>query len=249
MKLVVIGDIHGEKYWENVTKREYDSDVFIFIGDYFDSFNISYEEQVSNFKDIMSFKELEENTGKKVITLIGNHDYHYLPYIDYNLTSGYQYDKAIILKDLLSGYADKLDICYKIDNLLFSHAGISEEFLNISYGISNWSTKNIDYVVKDLFNYKPNMFKFSSGYETNYHKVDPSGNNTWQCPLWIRPQALMEANKGGRIEQDYIQIFGHTPHNKGIDVNSRYINIDTLHKYGNLQYITIEDGVITLKNI
>lgn len=51
----------------------------IFIGDYFDSHDeYSTVEQIQNFKDIIEYKT---NSTKKVIMLIGNHDYHYFPEI------------------------------------------------------------------------------------------------------------------------------------------------------------------------
>lgn len=249
MKTVAIGDVHGTRYWEEVVQQESDADTFVFVGDYFDSFDIPYREQVSNFRGIMSFKQLEEDAGKKVVTLIGNHDYHYLPYINETNTSGFQHSKAILLKELLSEYIDGLDMCYCVDGLLFSHAGVSEEFLNRHYGIGNWSAAQIQRDVTNLFNYKPQTFSFSNEAMKLSQYPDPSGNDTWQGPLWIRPRALMEANEGGNLEQQYIQIFGHTAHTEDIDVSGRYINIDSLHSYGKKQYIVVEDGKIQLKQL
>jgi predicted phosphodiesterase len=40
MKIVAIGDIHGRDYWKQIIEQEQDADVFVFVGDYFDSFTI-----------------------------------------------------------------------------------------------------------------------------------------------------------------------------------------------------------------
>ena len=38
-KTIIIGDIHGRDIWKNIVAQE-QADRVIFIGDYFDSFNI-----------------------------------------------------------------------------------------------------------------------------------------------------------------------------------------------------------------
>lgn len=55
MKTVVIGDIHGRSIWKLIVNIE-NPDRIIFIGDYFDSFNIKGEEQLNNFLDIIEYK-------------------------------------------------------------------------------------------------------------------------------------------------------------------------------------------------
>ena len=56
MKTVVIGDIHGRSVWKLIVNME-KPDKVIFIGDYFDSFDIKGVDQLSNFQDIIAFKE------------------------------------------------------------------------------------------------------------------------------------------------------------------------------------------------
>ena len=53
MKTVVIGDVHGRSLWKLIVNQEQDADRIIFIGDYFDSFDIKGEEQLNNFLDII----------------------------------------------------------------------------------------------------------------------------------------------------------------------------------------------------
>jgi predicted phosphodiesterase len=75
-KILVIPDIHGRDYWKKVVNQHIDDvDQIVFLGDYFDSFDIKPLFQIHNFKEIM---EIRKMFSDKVITLIGNHDYHYL---------------------------------------------------------------------------------------------------------------------------------------------------------------------------
>ena len=50
-KTIVIGDIHGRDIWKSIVAQE-NPDRVIFIGDYFDSFNIESVTQQHNFKEI-----------------------------------------------------------------------------------------------------------------------------------------------------------------------------------------------------
>ena len=52
MKTIVIGDIHGRDVWKKIVEHE-NADKVIFIGDYFDSFDIPSSDQINNFLDII----------------------------------------------------------------------------------------------------------------------------------------------------------------------------------------------------
>ena len=58
MKIVVISDVHGRDLWKKQVEEE--ADLYIFLGDYFDSFDIPHEIQISNFLDIKKFYEDKE---------------------------------------------------------------------------------------------------------------------------------------------------------------------------------------------
>ena len=77
MKTVIIGDTHGRDVWKSIVGYE-KADRVIFVGDYFDSFDIPYDVQINNFLDIVAYKE---SGLAEVILLIGNHDYHYLLFV------------------------------------------------------------------------------------------------------------------------------------------------------------------------
>ena len=76
MKTVFIGDTHGRDLWKQIVEVESDADKIIFLGDYFDSFDISGVVQLHNFNEIVEFKK---NSDKEIVLLFGNHDHHYAP--------------------------------------------------------------------------------------------------------------------------------------------------------------------------
>ncbi len=68
MKLVAIGDIHGRDIWKQIVETEQPNTV-VFVGDYFDSFDIPGKVQIDNFKNIIQWKH--DNPQCKVVLLIG----------------------------------------------------------------------------------------------------------------------------------------------------------------------------------
>jgi len=245
MKTVVVGDVHGRSVWKLIVNQE-QPDRVIFIGDYFDSWDIPGLEQIYNFKEILEYKEtsysrvgtLEEHKTD-VILLIGNHDHHYFPEIGNTGTSGYQYGIAPNITQVLDENRRHLQMAYSFDNFLFTHAGVSPVFMDNTFGEDGWNKDNVVKLLNDKMIYQPKTFEFNG--------MESSGNNTTQTPIWIRPSSLMSANKKHKkgLKNDYIQIVGHTQMKKldlvGSDkyTGGRYCFIDTLDTSG--QYLIIED--------
>ena len=119
MKIIIISDLHGHESWKDiVSKEENNSDLWIFMGDYFDSKTIPAQQQIENFKDIIDFKKEHLD---KVILLWGNHSHHYLRGNKKQYT-GYQGLHAIEIGELLNKALSEnlIQICYKVENFLFS---------------------------------------------------------------------------------------------------------------------------------
>jgi len=195
MKLVAIGDIHGRDIWKQIVETEQPNTV-IFVGDYFDSFDIPGEDQITNFKNIIRWKL--NNPQCQVIMLIGNHDFHYMTACN-EYYSGFQRDLYIPIGQALEENKHYLRAAYRCDDLVFSHAGITPEFL-INNG---WEEQDIVEFVNDLWYYRPHKFKFvdnKDGYS------DPYGDDEFQGPLWIRPRSLMKACQ--EVKKTMIQVVG-----------------------------------------
>jgi hypothetical protein len=250
MKLVAIGDIHGRDLWKQIVAQEQDADMFVFVGDYFDSFTVKGLDQINNFLDIIEFKK----TSKvPVVLLIGNHDYHYYPGIEDSGTSGYQTLMAPSIKAAINDNKEHLQVVFKFNEFVFSHAGLSSEWLDDTF--VKWDLDTVDSAVNDLLTYQPNKIAYRSFKYYNYG--DPNeqavlasgyGDENFQGPIWIRPKSLMRANYD-TLRNQIIQVVGHTPQKqidiKGMSTGGRYYFIDTL-EYNQGQYLIVKDGVVSL---
>ena len=232
MKTIFLGDTHGRSLWKDIVQKEA-PDRVVFIGDYFDSFDIGSAEQQFNFKEIIKFKE---NNECEVIMLVGNHDYHYYP--GGETYSGYQHGAAPAIRQLLEDNKHHLQMCYQLDNILCSHAGIGHNWLVEQ---EKYESGSIADFVNSIWNYKPNRFIF--------YGLDPYGDSKTQTPIWIRPKALMNVNYN-TLRTQVIQIVGHTQVKK-LDLDGsqksaggRYYLIDCQDSTG--EYLVIQDGELSV---
>ena len=245
MKLVAIGDIHGRDIWKQIVAKEHDADEFVFVGDYFDSFTVKGPDQINNFLDIIEFKK---QSKVPVTLLIGNHDHHYYPGVDDSGTSGYQTLLAPSIKHVVGDNKQYLQAAYQVGEFVFTHAGLSSEWLDDS--IEGWNVDNVVEKVNELFQYQPNKIAYRSYKQVGdqVYGAQGYGNETFQGPLWIRPSALMNANKK-TLRKKIIQVVGHTPQDnidiEGKATGGRYYFIDTL-EYNQGQYLIVTDGVVSL---
>jgi hypothetical protein len=243
-KTIVIGDLHGRSNWKLAIHQE-NPDRVIFIGDYFDSFEISGVEQIHNFKEIIEYKKT--NPQVEVIMLIGNHDHHYFPEVGYTGTSGYQSGVGHAITQVIDENRHHLQMAYGFGEYLFTHAGVSPRFMDQVFGPNDWSKENVVVDLNELFRYKPKSFEFNG--------FDPYGDSQEQTPIWIRPGSLMSINKKHEkgLKKDYIQIVGHTQMKKldilGSDkyTGGRYYFIDTMETSGD--YLIIEDGKLRTNSV
>ena len=221
MKTVVIGDIHGRSIWKLIVNME-NPDRVIFIGDYFDSFDIKGTEQLDNFLDIIEYKK---TSGKEVILLVGNHDHHYYPEIGDTGTSGYQSIFSYQISPVLDANREHLQVTYQMDEFLFTHAGVSSVFMDEVFGVDGWKIETLAEQLNEMFIYRPGVFSFNG--------LDPYGDDTYQTPLWIRPRSLMKANKNTLRTRFSQKAAG-----------GRYYLIDTLGSTG--EYLVIQDGELSV---
>lgn len=235
IRIIVIGDLHGKPIWKDIINKEFFTYI-IFLGDYFDCYDeYTAAEQIYNFKEIIEFKKLNP---EKVILLIGNHDHHYFRGMKGN-TAGFQIKHAIFIQEVLEENMKYMQMAKSINNFLFSHAGITPDFLNDVYGRDGWNIENLENDINDLWKYKPKSFMF------NNECSNPYGDDINQSPIWIRPRSLMRSAKD--FKKRWIQIVGHTVQNKidikGKATGGRYYFIDTLGTSS--EYLIIEDKKIT----
>ena len=217
-KIVVIGDIHGCNKWKNIVHMHPDANEFIFIGDYFDSFTRSHAECISNFKEIIKWKE---STDVKVIMLIGNHDFHYMSECG-GRYGGWSAWHAAEIGELLRVNKHHLQTAYQSGKYLFTHAGVSKQWYEANFQEAG----NISDQINDLWSYDKRPF--------NHSGMEMYGNYDGEGPMWIRPQAL----RRNPLNDTIIQVVGHT-NMKVIDFDDNHYFIDTLPN----EYLVISDLV------
>jgi predicted MPP superfamily phosphohydrolase len=231
MKIVALGDTHGRDIWKTIIKIENDFDKFVFIGDYFDTRDdINASIQIQNFKEILEFKK--ENPDK-VVLLIGNHDFHYLKGCG-ETYSGYQQYAAMDINEVLQPAltSEHLQICYVYDDLIFSHAGLTNTWCETN----EIDLYNIENSVNTTFMKKMEAFRFEYG-----ENLDRSGNDVTQSPIWVRiPSLLKDMVKG------FTYIIGHTTI-KELHMANNIIAIDCLGT--SKEYLVIKDGEAFAKKI
>jgi hypothetical protein len=234
MKTVILGDTHGRPHWKQIVASE-SPDRVIFIGDYFDSFDNTAVEQMHNFQEIIDWKQSGQS---EVIMLIGNHDYHYMRGVT-QYYSGYQSGARPAIEQLLYENRQHMQMCYQMGDFLFTHAGVSYDWLKINKW-EGW--ESVEEKVNDLWEYTPNVFGFAGR--------DPYGDSKISSPIWIRPYSLQQANRD-TLRDQFIQVVGHTTQGKidteGKSTGGRYYYIDTLGTSGEymiLEQISTDNGEI-----
>lgn len=236
MKTIIIGDIHGRNIWKEIVSKE-SYDRVIFVGDYFDSFNIPGIEQIHNFKEICQFAR---DSNKEVILLVGNHELHYM-----HIGEKYQGFQATLQFDISSIIYQNLDLLgmiYQFDNVIVTHAGVSPIWMDDNFG-KDWSFLDMSDKINELFRFRPRSFRFDG--------FDSEGDDIICSPVWIRPSSLLKSNNqdSGRIKDHFIQVFGHTRLNADHLLNRdkwagpRFFAVDTLeigyyliHQNQNFEY-------------
>ena len=190
-KIVVIGDIHGRDVWNKIVDDNPDTDLFIFLGDYVSTHdrNITEKQQLDNLLDILLYKEEHPD---KVILLRGNHDMQHLGYY-WAECSGYfsGVGRKMSKPEIKDRYLRDTQWVYVMDDIVFSHAGITER----------WFKDSKCKTVEDINNLEPSeLFGFRPCKMSDYYGISET-----QGPTWIRPQTLIEYALPG-----HTYVVGHT---------------------------------------
>lgn len=196
-KRIIIGDVHGRVGLVKMILEKENPDEVIILGDYFDSFDIYYEDIAAGMQKLVSIRDKYVQDGKQFTMLIGNHDYHYFSTC-HESYSGYNAKFYVInnniLKQLIS--EKKLQYVYydNVNKTVYSHAGITNTWLSHNY---------VDFEFINEVNEQKFRFTYMGG-------GDCYGDTPYSSPIWVRPTSLdsdMYKDKDGEI---WTQIVGHT---------------------------------------
>ena len=214
MKILVIPDVHL-KPWifdkaDEILQSNKDIDTFVSLGDIADDWdkrnNLNlYEETYDRLIDMVK-------KYPKSIFCYGNHD---ISYIWQRHETGYSTAARNIVVNKISELErilgeDRIGFAKKIDNCIFSHAGLCQTFID-------W--------------YVPEKYKQSEDMTLRYINEGMYSSELWIdiSPIWLRPQEqcinMYEAEK-------YLQIVGHTPISEIIyDASENVLSVDTFSTY------------------
>ena len=203
MKVAVIGDIHGTtKFLDCYIKiQENDSDVdkIIVLGDWFDPYiDIDLDTMIERYKEFVEIWKSDD----RIISILGNHDI--AGYIVANdctnrtIRFGKMRQK---ITDVIEPNLSESYLTYKIGDYIFSHAGVSQDWLD---DIAQYTYYNY---VDDIMNCKKGWTEDELSDICTFYPYDFSGygKNTRQSCVWIRPQSLYECAVDG-----YHQVVAHT---------------------------------------
>ncbi len=192
-KVLVIPDVHL-KTWIFDQAAEImintDCERAVCVGDLVDDWG--FEDNVAIYEETLkraiSFAERFPDT----IWCYGNHDLSYLwDQYDHPGYSAAAKDRVIELfmelQDCLESL-DQIGIIHRIDNVLFSHAGLSLEFIDTQL---SGMKDDVDCMIDTI----------------NEYGVEELWENN--SPIWIRPQYGNLAK--GMYSEGLLQVVGHTP--------------------------------------
>lgn len=127
MKVLAVGDIH-QKPWilDRVEKIIDDYDKVVFVGDYADDFSAEPQDRIEIWKDMRKL----QRKYPIISVLIGNHDYVYLHKQYAGRFAGWDpISQALLDAELdLKNWLLDLPFLTKIDNVAYSHAGITDSW-------------------------------------------------------------------------------------------------------------------------
>ena len=188
-KILVIPDVHL-KLWmfdeADIIMRNEDIQIAIVLGDLADDWDKSADISLVN----RTFLRLDKFTDEHPESLIvfGNHE---MSYYWRKQESGYS-NKAEMpvlswVMDLRKKLGKRIGFIKRIQNVIFSHAGLTKEFLDEK--IPEWTAMDIDRVL-DTIN-------------------DMGSEDLWYytSPLWVRP----DSSAFHSFSDKFFQVCGHTP--------------------------------------
>ena len=214
-KVLVIPDVHLKPWMFDQAKEimvNTDIERAVCVGDLVDDWNC--EEEVDLYEKTLNKAIDFAKNYPSSLWCYGNHDLSYL--WDQYDHPGYSVFASDVVCDMLETLRDTLEspdnigIIHKVDNTLFSHAGLSYEFVEQQFP----QEMDIECMIDMI-----NDFGVEELWEVN-------------SPIWVRPQDWTLAK--GMFPDDLFQVVGHTPVSEVFEQDNM-ITVDTFSTYSNGQ--------------
>ena len=231
MNILVIADIHGRKFWRTAINNNIDKvDRIIFLGDYLDPYGDEIEENpelmecnsfydsqnlLKMLEDIVSLKKNEPN---KYVLLTGNHSDSYI-WSKFNAASRTDYRDWEKYHKFFSQNLEYFNLVWIENDVIFSHAGISEEWANKVWETLEFpenelsSIKEIAEVLRDTPLSKFNEYYIRRIGDISHYR---GGDMFYGSCEWadLREHIDIQNSNPDNIipkgEDEIFQVFGHT---------------------------------------
>ena len=151
MKILVLPDIHGRRFWKEPCEHIDEYDKVIFLGDYLDPYEfegISVKDAIDNFDEILDFADKHKD---KVDLLLGNHDlsYYSKKYKSFSMWHcRHSHEHCDEIRERFERYKDLFKIAVTYDDILFTHAGCTPGWLMIAF--SPFDFTSVEKLANDL---------------------------------------------------------------------------------------------------
>jgi hypothetical protein len=168
MKILILPDLHARKFWRQaITDNANKVDKVIFLGDYLDP----YSEEIMMAPELMECSDfydsrnllkmlndiisLKKNEPDKYILLTGNHTDSYI-WPTFSAATRTDYKNWETYHKFFTDNLDLFNLVWTEDNVIFSHAGISEGWAK-AVAIELSLTINLNNPVKSIARYLSNV--------------------------------------------------------------------------------------------
>lgn len=197
--MIVVGDIHGKKEIVRIIVDKFQKEQIIWLGDWFDGFG-------KNAIDCIDGLILALNRNKTDIFLFGNHDIHYLINQTFLRGSGFNEVLSLSYKEILESNLDRFKMLHFENNILYSHAGVTNNFLK---GMGNFLRTELKFDNLSVEKINESFEDHQTWIMQNplfFIGPDRYGHNQYGGPLWCDWSTLIQNPENSDIKQ----IVGHS---------------------------------------
>lgn len=222
-QILVIPDVHGRSFWKDAVAQNTDKPI-VFLGDYLDPYgheNISQEEALTNFKEIIAFKQANKD---RVTLLIGNHEIHYIDTLwqfgRKDTIRAEQIHKLIIDNLSLFSIASHAEI--DGNTFLFTHAGIVEAWWKKHFPNTPTDARSICNALNEKMKSMETFSVFIDNALMDVSKLRRGEAEAGSC-LWAD---VDEHSSRSDFFHGIFQIFGHTQQKKKAVIKRSFADLD-----------------------
>lgn len=228
MKVLIIPDIHSRNFWrEAVCNNVGKVDKVVFLGDYLDPYEDEIEENPdsieckyfgdveSNLKMLNDIVSLKKSVPDKYILLTGNHTSSYI-WETFSEASRTDFKHYQEYHNFFQENLDLFNLVLVEDDVIFSHAGITEDWSNKVWENMEYPSNEIPSILEIAIMFQDTPLKdFDANYislisDISFYRggLSKCGSCEWAD---IREHNIYSGEYGLKYkEYDYFQIFGHT---------------------------------------